>query len=155
MSNNKEKVTCKFDTETYKKMKAADIPMTEILRKGVDMVFSGNPETNENAVQVELQPEIKTRIDGHTEDRQAFIRSAIAEKLARESNHKRHLNANESISMNFTDFEARFIGDALWDMGDRMEGVGWTQVDNEYKWMARRFHAECKTRHNKFGDSNE
>ena len=153
MSEYSEKAQTMVTEETKAELQAADRSMSDVMREGIDLALHG--DTDANNIVVDLQPEIQERINGAADDTQAWIRTAIAEKLAREENHKRHLNANESISMNFTDFEARFIGDALWDIGERFEGVGWTQVDNEYKWMARRFHAECKSREEAFTGGEE
>ena len=158
MSEYTEKVTTHVSEDIKAKMQAVDVSMSELMRRGIDVALNGGEieGTQPDGLVVDVQPEIQERINGAADDTQAWIRTAIAEKLAREENHKRHLNANESISINFTDFEARFIGDALWDIGERFEGVGWTQVDNEYKWMARRFHAECKSREEAFtGGNNE
>jgi len=139
-----KKITTKVSDETYQALKESDESIASQLRQGADHVLNG-PE-----YAVEIQPEIQERIRGHSDTPAAFIRAAVAEKLARENNHKRHLNANESISMNFTDFEARFIGDVLWEASDKHKENPNTQIENEYRWMARRFHAECKTREEAF-----
>jgi len=151
MSDDKQKVTAMVEQDTYKRMKACDRPMTELIRDGIGLVFGGDAEAvDSDALSLTLQPEIQERINGHAEDKEAYIREAVAEKLARESNHKRHLNANESVSMNFTDFEARFIGDVLWEASQQHSDNPNTQIENEYRWMARRFHAETKTREEMF-----
>jgi hypothetical protein len=77
-----------------------------------------------------------------------FVATAVREKLGldEESDEKRHVDTDGSIEMKFTDFEARYLGNALWQVGESFGKQGEDHVESDYKWWARRFHAECKTR---------
>ena len=58
---------------------------------------------------------------------------------------KRHIDT-ETITVELSDFEARFIANRLWQMGDHYAERGDEHMEQDCKWWARRFHAECKTR---------
>lgn len=55
---------------------------------------------------------------------------------------KRHLDATYTIWIELSEFEAKWLGDRLWEMGDRYHSINENNIAQECKWWARRFHAE-------------
>jgi len=56
---------------------------------------------------------------------------------------KRHTDTTYSISIKVSEFEAKFLGDRLWEAGEKYADRGEGEVAEECKWWARRFHAEA------------
>ena len=59
---------------------------------------------------------------------------------------KRYVGAEDTITVELTDFEAMFIANRLWESGDRYSNLGEEQIASEAKLWARRLHSERKTR---------
>lgn len=56
---------------------------------------------------------------------------------------KRHPDTTYIIKVDLSEFEAKFLGNRLWEMGEKYEQRGEDEVAKENKWWARRFHAEA------------
>lgn len=61
---------------------------------------------------------------------------------------KRHTESVYPITMTFSEFEARMIGNRLWELGLVYEDRDNTHLESELKWWSRRFMAEVKSREN-------
>lgn len=60
--------------------------------------------------------------------------------------NKRHTEAVYPVEMQLSEFEARLIGNRLWELGTIYEDRGNEWLESECKWWSRRFMSECKTR---------
>lgn len=59
---------------------------------------------------------------------------------------KRHTSSVYDITMHFSEFEARMLGNRLWQVAEFYGKKDDTHLESELKWWARRFHDECNTR---------
>lgn len=61
---------------------------------------------------------------------------------------KRHTSSVYEVSMKFSEFECRMIGNRLWELAEIYENDPDypDQQVHELKWWTRRFHDECNTR---------
>jgi hypothetical protein len=56
---------------------------------------------------------------------------------------KRHTDTTYEIRVDLTEFEAKFLGNKLWEAGEKYEDRDEDEIAQENKWWARRFHAEA------------
>jgi hypothetical protein len=62
------------------------------------------------------------------------------------ADEKRHLEATYPIEMRFSEFEARMIGNRLWELAEEYQERENVHIEHELKWWSRRFMGEAKTR---------
>jgi len=82
--------------------------------------------------------------DERDDSRAAWVRKAIHEKIARDTDRKRHVFCEDPVELEFTEFEALFIANVLWDHADH------SSRGEECKWLARTIHEKRKTREDGF-----
>lgn len=59
---------------------------------------------------------------------------------------KRHTSSVYEVSILISEFEARMLGNRLWEVAEFYEKRDNSHLESEMKWWARRFHDECNTR---------
>jgi hypothetical protein len=64
---------------------------------------------------------------------------------------KRHLKQRELVKIHLTPYECWVIGNRLFETGEWFGKKGYDEIEQETKWMARKFHAE----RNEVKDTNE
>ena len=69
--------------------------------------------------------------------------STRSDRDNRHDDTKRHLECDYHIYLKLNEFEANWLGNRLWEAGDRYDTFGQDDVSAECKWWARRFHAEA------------
>lgn len=98
-------------------------------------------------ISVLVQDDIVATVDTHTENRSKWLREAIAEKLARDGDRKRHLHVDDPIRLELSEFEALWLSQFLWEQSDDIES-GNRQAT--VRWWSRRLDAMRKTRDDGF-----
>jgi len=56
---------------------------------------------------------------------------------------KRHLDCDHQVIIKLNVFEAQWLGNRLWEVGERYDLHSQDNITAECKWWARRFHAEA------------
>jgi hypothetical protein len=97
-------------------------------------------------VSTRVQSDIVATIDEHAENRSAWLREAVAEKLARDGDRKRHLHVTDPIELELSEFEAMYLGRLLWEYSHELPD----ERRETARWWVRRLDAMRKTRDDGF-----
>ena len=93
-----------------------------------------------------VQADIVATIDENSESRAKWLREAVAEKLARDGERKRHLHVEDSIEVELSEFEAMFLARTLWEQSEHVND----HRRETLRWWSRRLDAMRKTRDDGF-----
>lgn len=98
-------------------------------------------------VSTRVQADIVATIDEHADNRSAWLREAVAEKLARDGDRKRHLHVDDPIELELSEFEAHFLARTLWEYSEQVDN---SRRETLIRFWCRQLDAMRKTRKDGF-----
>jgi len=90
---------------------------------------------------------VKALVNEQSDTQAEWVRKAIHEKIARDTEKKRHVYANDPIKPEMTQFEALYLANILWQHAEETEDEH-KQIHCE--WWARSLHSMRNTREDGF-----